>query len=638
MSNYIILVPLLPLLGFLLNVFLGKKHFSKAMVTTIALGSVALAFLVTVITFFEFLNSGEESIKVTYYQFAQIGSFSLPFSLLVDPLSLLMMLVVTGVGFLIHIYAVGYMSHDVDYPRFFSYLNLFMFSMLLLVSSANYFFLFIGWEGVGVSSFLLIGFWFKNTNFTYAGMKAMLMNRTGDLGFFAGIMLIYVVFGSLEFDKVFSRANDFESGTFIITMITILLFIGASAKSAQIPLYTWLPDAMAGPTPVSALMHAATMVTAGIYLIARSNILFALAPVTLNIVAITGLCTALLAAFIALSQNDIKKVLAYSTVSQLGYMCMALGVTAFSSAMFHFMTHAFFKALLFLCAGSIIHAMSNEQDVRNMGGLKKHLPITFLTFLLATLAIAGIPPLSGFFSKDEILVHAFEYNVVFWGFALFGALLTSFYMFRLLFLTFYGEFRGTHEQKHHLHESPNVMTYPLIILAVLSAIGGFVGIPQLLGGSQKFDKFLEPVFSKAELKLSHLETAHLSHATEWTLMGVSIALIIMSILLARRIYFIKKIIPVSEKVKLSFWHNLSYHKFYIDELYRYILIRPMHFIHDFLNLRIEAGIIDRKVNGTGDAVMGFSKYLRLLQNGKTGYYIFGMVIGLVVLLALNFIF
>ena len=447
-----VLIPLLPFLGFLLNGLLNRK-LSGTVAGLIGSATVLGSFLISVMLFLNF----QYQYTVQLFDWISVGSLQIPFQYQIDQLSLIMLLLVTGVGFLIHVYSIGYMHHDENVGKFFSFLNLFIFSMLLLVMGANFVILFIGWEGVGLCSYLLIGFWNKNTAYNNAAKKAFIINRIGDLGFLLGIFLIYLTFNSVQYAEVFQKASLGQFGTYgvgICTAITLLLFVGAMGKSAQLPLYTWLPDAMAGPTPVSALIHAATMVTAGIYMVLRANVLFTLAPDTLQVVAIVGAATALFAATIGLAQNDIKKVLAYSTVSQLGYMFLALGVMGYSTALFHVLTHAFFKALMFLGAGSVIHAMSNEQDLRRMGGLRKALPITFLTFLIGCLAISGIPPFSGFFSKDEILAHAFEHNKVLWAMGLLTAFLTAFYMFRLLFLAFFGEFRGTEEQKHHLHESP----------------------------------------------------------------------------------------------------------------------------------------------------------------------------------------
>src|SRR4249919_3435562 len=493
MDNLVYLVPLFPLLGFLIN-GLFRKSLSKGAIGVIGSGSILLSFIVSVILFTQVkANGGTVS---TLFDFINVTDFQIPFAFQVDALSSLFLLIITGVGFLIHVYSASYMHHESKdhFARYFSYLNLFVFSMLLLVMGGNFVILFIGWEGVGLCSYLLIGYWFKNTEYNKAANKAFIMNRIGDLGFLIAIFWIISKIGTTNFSDVFASTNSFSPSE--ITIITLLLFVGATGKSAQIPLYTWLPDAMAGPTPVSALIHAATMVTAGIYMIARSNALYSLSELSMNVVAITGLATSILAATIALKQNDIKKVLAYSTVSQLGYMFLGLGVGAYTGAVFHVMTHAFFKALLFLGAGSVIHAMSGEQDMRNMGGLKKYMSITHITFLLGCLAIAGMPPFSGFFSKDEILAGAFAKNPLLWGIGVLGALMTAFYMFRLYAMTFLGKFRGTHDQEHHLHESPKAITIPLMILAVLAVVGGWIGIPEVfMHGGHRLESFLEPVFA-----------------------------------------------------------------------------------------------------------------------------------------------
>ncbi len=459
------LIPFLPLIGFLIN-GLGRKHLSKTLAGVIGSGVILISFIVSVWVFFNVKNGN--TYVAHYFDFINAASLKIGFDFQIDQLSSIFLLIITGVGFLIHVYSTSYMHDEEpkDFAKYFAYLNLFVFSMLLLVMGANYVIMFIGWEGVGLCSYLLIGFWFKNNNYNTAAKKAFVMNRIGDLGFLLAVFWLISKLGTVDFHTVFDMVgNNKVKGftTFDITAITMLLFVGAMGKSAQIPLYTWLPDAMAGPTPVSALIHAATMVTAGIYMIARSNLLYTMAPATQCVVAIVGLSTAILAATIALKQNDIKKVLAYSTVSQLGYMFLGLGVGAYTGAVFHVMTHAFFKALLFLGAGSVIHAMSGEQDMRNMGGLKKYMGTTHLTFLIGCLAIAGMPPFSGFFSKDEILAHAFEKNPLLWGIGVLGALMTAFYMFRLYAMTFLGKFRGTHDQEHHLHESPKAITFPLIV-------------------------------------------------------------------------------------------------------------------------------------------------------------------------------
>src|SRR6186713_652817 len=456
MVNLVWLVPLLPLAGFLINGLL-RNSLSRTMSGLIGSGVLLAAFLLSLLIFGQVRQEGFQATIVTLFDFITVGKLSIPFSFQVDQLSVLFLLIITGVGFLIHLYSTAYM-HDEEPPhfaRYFSYLNLFVFSMLLLVLGGNFVILFIGWEGVGLCSYLLIGYWFKNLDYGNAAKKAFIMNRIGDLGFLIAIFWMIKQYGSVTFGDVFSHAG--ATPVAVLTGITLLLFVGAAGKSAQIPLYTWLPDAMAGPTPVSALIHAATMVTAGIYMIARSNMMYSLAPMTQTVVAVIGLATALFAATIALKQNDIKKVLAYSTVSQLGYMFLGLGVGAYTGAVFHVMTHAFFKALLFLGAGSVIHAMGGEQDMHNMGGLKKYMSITHATFLIGCIAIAGIPPLSGFFSKDEILAAAWSVNKIYWIIGVFGAFMTAWYMFRLYATTFRGKFRGRDEQKHHLHESPAAM-------------------------------------------------------------------------------------------------------------------------------------------------------------------------------------
>src|SRR5580693_8189602 len=497
MTNLVWLIPVLPLAGFLLT-GLFRNYLSKGLTGVIGCGTVLAAFGLSVLIFGEVRQENFLPVVVNFFDFISVGTLHIAFSFQVDQLSVLFLLIITGVGFLIHLYSTSYM-HEEEAPhfaRYFSYLNLFVFSMLLLVLGANFVILFIGWEGVGLCSYLLIGYWFKNMEYNNAAIKAFVMNRIGDLGFLIAIFLMINTFHSVDFETVFLKANGGASVGYL-TAITMLLFVGATGKSAQIPLYTWLPDAMAGPTPVSALIHAATMVTAGIYMIARSHVLYDLTPVTQTVVAVIGLATALLAASIALKQNDIKKVLAYSTVSQLGYMFLGLGVGAYTGAVFHVLTHAFFKALLFLGAGSVIHAMGGEQDMRKMGGLAARLKITFITMLMGTLAISGIPPFAGFFSKDEILAHTFAASPTMYVIGVITAMFTSFYMFRLLYLTFYGKFRGTHEQEHHLHESPPSMTIPLIVLAVLSVIGGFIGIPESLGGHHWLAQYLAPVFQKS---------------------------------------------------------------------------------------------------------------------------------------------
>lgn len=615
------LIPVLPLLGFLIN-GLGRKVLSKPAISIVGCGVILASFILSIMVFAEVKNG--YSGVVEYFNFISVGALRIPFSFQLDALSAIFLLIITGVGFLIHVYSTSYMHHETTehFGRYFSYLNLFIFFMLLLVMGANYVILFIGWEGVGLCSYLLIGYWFRNTEYNNAARKAFIMNRIGDLGFLLAIFWIIARLGSADYGEVFANVSKLSPAD--ITGITLLLFIGATGKSAQIPLYTWLPDAMAGPTPVSALIHAATMVTAGIYMIARSNVLYSLSGITQNIVALIGLATAILGATIALKQNDIKKVLAYSTVSQLGYMFLALGLGAYAAAVFHVMTHAFFKALLFLGSGSVIHAMGGEQDIRFMGGLNKKLKITWITFLIGCLAIAGLPPFSGFFSKDAILLSAFENNKILYVVALFGALLTAFYMFRLFFITFTGQFRGTEEQKNHLHESPPAMTIILIVLAVLSIIGGFVGIPEIfIKGGNNISEFLAPVIQ------SHGEHV-VSHTTEYLLMGLSTGLIIVIIIVAWLRY--KNYQP---KETVGFGKILE-NKWYVDELYDKIIVRPVNKLGSWFNESFEKSGIDAFVNGVGKAVQYSGRQLRLLQSGQTGNYVLLMVVCMVVLLVLQF--
>ena len=629
------LVPLLPLLGFLI-VSLNVKRLSHGITSFVACGVVLISFIISGYLFVQLLGMPEEhrAFSVTVYHWIDAGGFLSDIAFLVDPLSSLMLLIITGVGFLIHVYSIGYMHHDEGFNKFFSYLNLFVFFMLILVMGSNYLLMFVGWEGVGLCSYLLIGFWFKNNDYTSAANKAFIMNRIGDLGLILGVILIFVQFGSVEYHEVFAKATSIEVGSQSLTLITILLFVGAMGKSAQIPLYTWLPDAMAGPTPVSALIHAATMVTAGIYMIARNNLLYTLAPVSMNLVLIIGLATALFAATIALAQNDIKKVLAYSTVSQLGLIFAALGVGAYSSGIFHMTTHAFFKALMFLGAGSVIHALSGEQDLRKMGGLKKYLPVTYITFLIGVLAISGIPPFAGFFSKDEMLAHIFEHNTVAWAVALLTSLFTVFYMFRLLFLAFFGTTRASQDVMHHIHESPANMTIPLIVLAVLSVVGGFMGVPEALHGSNRIGEFLSPVFAKSA---PHLHAPHLEHSTEYALMGTVVGLTIVLIIVAYVTYVGKNTVPAEEGVETNGLHKLVYRKYYIDELYHAVIVKPLYWISSVVESWIERSGIDGIVNLFGTTVVGGSKISRRLQTGNIGFYIFIMVVSIIALLASLFV-
>jgi NADH-quinone oxidoreductase subunit L len=627
MDKYIWLIPILPLAGFVIN-GLGRNSLSKSVIGFIGSLLVLVSFGLSLAVFFQVKSTGA-AINVNYFTWFAVGALKFPFAFLIDQLSSIMLLIITGVGFLIHLYSIGYMHDDEGFGKFFAYLNLFVFFMLLLVLGSNYLIMFIGWEGVGLCSYLLIGFWFTNPDYADAAKKAFVMNRIGDLGFLLGIFTIIYVFGSIQFAEIFPKVATMKSGSGPLFIITILLFIGACGKSAQLPLFTWLPDAMAGPTPVSALIHAATMVTAGIYMIARSNIFYTLSPDTMEIIAYVGLATALIAALIALTQTDIKKVLAYSTVSQLGYMFLGLGVGAYTGAFFHVLTHAFFKALLFLGAGSVIHAMSGEQDMRKMGGLKGKIKVTFATMMIGTIAIAGIPPFAGFFSKDEILAHAYAHNPVFWAVGAFTALLTSFYMFRMMYLTFYGKFRGTHDQEHHLHESPPTILVPLIILAILSIIGGFIGVPEVMGGHHELEHFLAPVFAKStEILGEH----HMSASLEWGLMGASVALALAAMLYAYVKYAKNGSVPVADTEERPALTSLSYHKFYLDELYDLIVRKPLDWLSDFFYNIIERLGIDGLVNGIGKGTIETSKGLRLLQTGNVGFYIFIMVLGIIAVL------
>ncbi|RZJ77870.1 MAG: NADH-quinone oxidoreductase subunit L [Flavobacterium sp.] len=623
------LIPLLPLLGFVIN-GLGRNTLSKSLVGIIGSGVILASFVLSIAMFFELGSGAQKQFTIDLFDWISAGNLHIPLSFLYDPLSAIMLLIITGVGFLIHIYSVGYMHDDAGFAKFFAYLNLFIFFMLILVLGSNYIVMFIGWEGVGLCSYLLIGFWYTNSNYASAAKKAFVMNRIGDLGFLLGVFLIFTTFGSVEFAKIFPQAAAMMPGAGVITLITILLFIGACGKSAQLPLFTWLPDAMAGPTPVSALIHAATMVTAGIYMIARSSVLFDLAPDTQTVIAIVGTATALIAAIIALTQTDIKKVLAYSTVSQLGYMFLGLGVGAYTGSFFHVLTHAFFKALLFLGAGSVIHAMHHEQDMRHMGGLKAKLKTTFATMMIGTIAIAGLPPFSGFFSKDEILAHAYQENKVLWAIGLLTAFLTAFYMFRMMFLTFFGKYRGTHHAEEKVHESPSTMTLPLIVLAVLAAIGGLINIPAVFGGNEWLAHWLEGAGIK-----HHALT--LDHATEYALMGVSVLAAVVALIFAYTRYVKNAHVPVADEAHRSALAKLSYHKFYLDEIYDAIIRKPLDAFSKFFYRIIDKKLIDGLVNGLGWTATEGSKGLRLLQSGNVGFYIFMMVFGIVALLLYTFL-
>ena len=631
MQQLVYLIPLFPILSFVIIALLGK-NLSKNITTYLAPGSILASFIVALILFTGQVSDNHKHI-VPLLSWIHVGDFHADFSFLLDSLSIVFTLVITGVGFLIHVYSTGYMHDEKDYNRYFSYLNLFVFFMLLLVLGDNFLLMFVGWEGVGLCSYLLIGFWFRNINYSNAANKAFIMNRIGDLGFLLGIILTFGVFGTINYHEVFAQIGSVVIDGKLITAITMLLFIGAMGKSAQIPLYTWLPDAMAGPTPVSALIHAATMVTAGIYMVARCSVLFSMSEFTMEFIAIIGIATSLLAASIALFQNDIKKVLAYSTVSQLGLIFCALGCGAFSAGVFHVVTHAFFKALLFLGAGSVIHGMSGDQDIRNMGGLKKKMPVTYITFLIATIAISGIPPFAGFFSKDQMLAEIFIHNKVLFALGLLASLMTSFYMFRLLFLTFFGEFRGNDIVKNHIHESPKSMTIPLIILSVLSVISGFIGFPHELGHVLGIHHWLDG-FLGTSVKMI---PAEISLNTELILMSVTVILILIVVFAARTFFVSKNNIPKSDDEAMSLWKEVVYHKYYIDEIYEAVIVKPTGRIAALLYQFIEKSGIDAMVNGIGSSVVNWSQFLRLTQTGGLGFYVIAMVVSIIVLIGLMFL-
>ena len=616
--SLLFLIPLLPLLGFAIN-GLAYPKLPKQIAGIIGTIPPLVAFALSLQLFLNF--DGQAQI-LPIADWIKVGSLEIPFAFQIDQLSILMLLVITGVGTLIHVYSIGYMSHDAGFGKFFAFLNLFVFFMLILVLGANFTVLFIGWEGVGLCSYLLIGFWNQKNSYGDAARKAFIMNRIGDLGFLVGIFLLIQDFGTTDYQTIFTaiQSGDYTTD---LSIIAFCLFIGAMGKSAQIPLFTWLPDAMAGPTPVSALIHAATMVTAGIYMVIRANALFELSPEVLHFVGWIGLATALLGAAIGLFQNDIKKVLAYSTVSQLGYMFMGLGASAYTASFFHVMTHAFFKALLFLGAGSVIHAMSDEQDIRRMGGLKSKMPITFITFMLGTIAIAGIPPFAGFFSKDEILASLYHHDPVMWGLAILGSALTSFYMFRVFILTFYGEFRGTEKQAHHLHESPITMTLPLIILAVFSVGGGLINLPHFAGGNEFLAHWLAPLLPEAgaagEVNFLSLEG------------GAPLLAAFLPAFLAIYVFGMQKSVP-SEDGEISGIQKIIYHKFYIDELYELLFVKPIAFLSNFFFQVIDFLVIDLFVEGLGRLVKYASSEFRKAQTGNVGIYLFCMVAAIVVIL------
>ncbi len=625
MEGFIWYIPFLPLFGAIFNGLFGRALKEKA--GWIASLTVLGSFILSVVAFTHVLKG--EVFNGDLFTWIQAGSFKATFGVLVDQLSVIMMLVVTGVGFLIHVYSNGYMHGDPGVGRYFAYLNLFIFSMLLLVMGNNLLLLYLGWEGVGLCSYLLIGFWYHKPSAANAGMKAFITNRVGDFGFALGIMLIFTTLGTISYSEIFSQTEKLLAAG-VLTASGLLLFVGATGKSAQFPLYIWLPDAMEGPTPVSALIHAATMVTAGVYMVARFSPIFSLSPTVMAVIVGIGTFTAIFAATMALVNNDIKRVLAYSTISQLGYMFIGVGVGAYAAGIFHLMTHAFFKALLFLGAGSVMHALANETNIQKMGGLYSKIKITAITFIVAWLAISGIPPFSGFFSKDEILAKAYAYSPVVWALGAFGALLTAFYMSRLVFVTFFGKSRVEPELEHHIHESPPVMTIPLMVLAFLALVGGWVGIPQILGGSNHFEHFLAPVFQAAE---EHIHFAPVAHSTEYLLMGSSVLLAVLGIFIAYLMYIKGSISPVRMADRFKGVYTLLYNKYYVDEIYSALIYRPIIRSSVWLWKFFDSKIIDGLVNLAGKVMLLISSLVRRVQTGYVQNYAAFLVLGAIVVLA-----
>ena len=672
---HIWMIPLFPLAGAALMLFIGRR-LPNVGVNVVCVGSVFLSMCFAFGAIWQLVSRpvAERVVSYTLFDWVPAGAmhtnagkfmnFNVPWGVLMDPLTAVMLLVVTGVGFLIHIYSTGYMAHEGGYYRFFGYLNLFMFSMLTLVLANNLLLLFVGWEGVGLCSYLLIGFYFLRKSASDAGKKAFIVNRIGDAGFLLGLFLMLGTLGTIQFTELGPAiaAGHFEYGNATLTAIALLLFVGATGKSAQLPLYVWLPDAMEGPTPVSALIHAATMVTAGVYMIARTNAVFSMAPKALAVVAVVGCITSLFAGTMALVQNDIKRVLAYSTVSQLGYMFLACGVGAFTAGVFHLMTHAFFKALLFLGSGSVIHAMSGEQDMRKMGGLWGKIPTTARTFVVASIAISGIPPLAGFFSKDAILGHAFEYSPILWVLGFVTAGMTAFYMFRLVNMTFFGKSRVDHEVEHHIHESPGAMTVPLVILAALSVVGGWVGWPESLGGSDRFAQFLAPVMAHHGEEAAAAAHASSGNSMEYVLMLLSVAIAAGGIWLAYRWYIQRPEVPEKIAAASPFLYRLLYNKYYVDQIY------DAMFVNRTKDLALTLGAFDRGViNGLGvdgvgwltrmssrvsmlwdswivDGLVNLSARIvwvlsypvRMLQTGRVSRYALFMLLGVLIFLGYYF--
>jgi NADH-quinone oxidoreductase subunit L len=641
------LIPFFPLLGSIINGLFGKKIKNEAVIGGIATAMMFCSFLVSAQNFFALLKDTEKIHELVIAPWMTVGQLQINWEFLLDPLSAVMIMVVTGVGTLIHLYSIGYMHGEEGYYRFFSYLNLFAFAMLMLVLGGNAPVMFIGWEGVGLCSYLLIGYYYEKKSASDAAKKAFVVNRVGDFGFLCGLMILFWSLGSkgvwtMNFVQIAEHGHLLGAGGIIVTIVTLCFFVGATGKSAQIPLFTWLPDAMEGPTPVSALIHAATMVTAGVYMIGRMNGLFAMAPATMMTVAIVGAATALFAATIGFAQNDIKRVLAYSTVSQLGYMFLAMGVGAFSAGIFHLMTHAFFKACLFLGSGSVIHGMhhayhkahldDDPQDMRNMGGIRKKMPITFITFLVSTIAISGIPLFSGFFSKDEILWWSFGSTRGHWVLWVMGAVaagMTAFYMFRLVFMTFYGEQKTDARAKDHIPESPLTITIPLMVLGLLAVIGGYIGVPKILGGMNRFEHFLAPVFERTQHQ--YAIEAHGAHSTEYALMGISVAIAIIGIFAAWTMYIKNPELPAKFTAKFPGLHKAVFNKWYIDELYDFLFINPCKKIGTFLWRGIDVKVVDGVVNGVAWIVKGLGAGLRYTQTGYLYSYAMAMVVGVVMI-------
>lgn len=626
-TGLVLLLLIFPLVGFLINLSVGKK-IGRSLPGIIATSAVVGSFAISLFYFLQILSTGQP-IEVKLFQWVAFGEFTVNFAFLLDQLSLLWLLVVTGIGALIHIYSIGYMHDDENVDRFFSYLNLFIFFMMVLVMANNLLVMFVGWEGVGLCSYLLIGFWYKNQDYNDAAKKAFIMNRIGDLGFLIGVFTLAYLFKSVDFAtlKLALSTTASPEVSALLGVAAFCLFVGAMGKSAQIPLYTWLPDAMAGPTPVSALIHAATMVTAGIFMITRLNFLFDLTPDVQSFIAITGAITALFAASIGIVQTDIKKVLAYSTVSQLGLMFLALGVGAYEVAVFHVITHAFFKACLFLGSGSVIHAMGGEQDMRKMGGLKNVMKITYVTFFVSTLSISGIPFFAGFFSKDEIMLVAFQNTPILWVVAMLASLLTAFYMFRVLYLTFFKNFRGTDHQKEHLHESPTSMTIPLIVLGALATVGGLISLPF---GYSWLNHYLTPLFSTDVITVEHGFSVE-----QAVFMAVSTLIALIGLSLAYYLYITKSEVP-QEDDKITGFSKVLYNKYYIDEIYHTLLIKPIYAMSKFFNSVVES-IITGVVFAFALLAKGLSAPAKALQSGSVGFYLSFFVAGFCLLMIYLFL-